>query len=163
MSAPPARRPPVLELAVLAADVEYDDAGQVENLVRPLHTVGLHANEEGGLPAPEFVLYVQMTDEEAHGPYPFRIEVRREETNTIIVPVLAEQAVTFASRYHPLSPFEHVFRLRGLVFPAPGWYAFHVMCRHVSMSDMPPQRPNAPPARAPRLRVVVEEPSEEQP
>jgi hypothetical protein len=142
------RKSPILDLAVLCSYVELDGQNQPFSLNEPLHTVLVSPDASGNLAAPEFALYVQMTDEDAHGTYDFTVEVRTD-TNVVIRHQSVEPVrVTFVKRYHPVRPFEHVFRLRGLVFPAPGVYNFHVMCGLASLSD----RPNA--TRPAKLRVV---------
>ncbi|HEX4611669.1 MAG TPA: hypothetical protein VH092_25965 [Urbifossiella sp.] len=142
------RKSPELDLAVLCSYVVLDGQSQPFSLNEPLHTVLAPADSTGKLPAPEFALYVQMTDEEAHGTYEFTVEVRTD-TNIVIRPAAVEPVrVTFVKRYYPVRPFEHVFLIRDLVFDAPGGYHFHVMCGHASMSD----RPNA--TRPAKLRVV---------
>lgn len=142
------RQPPVLDSILLCSYVEYDAQRQPFRLVEPLHTVVVTPDESGQLLAPEFALYVQMTDEDASGTYDFTVQVRTE-TNVIVRHATVEpMRVTFFSRYHPPSPLEHVFIIRDLVFPAPGVYHFHVMCGLASMSD----RPNA--TRPAWLRVI---------
>lgn len=141
------RKSPELDLLVLCSYVEYDGNGQPFRLVEPLHTVVVTPDEHGQLSAPEFALYVQMSDEDADGTFDFTVEVRTDDT---VIPHHSVEAtrMTFFSRIHPPRPFEHVFVIRDLVFHAPGDYHFHVMCGHASMSD----RPGAP--RAARLRVI---------
>jgi hypothetical protein len=142
------RKSPTLDLAVLCDSVGFDSQQRPFSLNAPLHTVIVTPDESGRLLAPEFALYVQMTDEDANGTFDFTVEVRTD-TNVIIRHATVEpMRVTFFSRYHPPTPLEHVFVLRDLVFPAPGWYHFHVMCGLASMSD----RPNT--TRPAKLRVI---------
>ncbi len=142
------RKSPILDLAVLCSYVGFDGQNQPSSLNEPLHTVLAPADGSGKLLAPEFALYVQMTDEDAHGTYDFTVEVRTD-SNVILRHLTVEAVrVTFVKRYYPVRPFEHVFVLRDLVFDAPGVYHFHVMCGLASMSD----RPNA--TRPAKLRVV---------
>lgn len=145
------RSPPSLDLIVLCSHIEFDGNKQPFALQEPLHTVLLEPDENGQLSAPELMLYVQMTDEDAQGTYRFRVEVRSE--SNIVLRELRDVGidVTFTSRVYPMRPFEHVFVIRGVVFPAPGVYHFHVMCGLASMSD----RPNA--TRPAKLRVVQAE------
>lgn len=146
------RKPPVLDLAVLCSYVTLDGESQPFGLNEPLHTVLAPADGEGQLPAPEFALYVQMTDEDAQSTYDFSVEVRTD-TNIVLRHVRVDPLrVTFVNRYYPVRPFEHVFHIRDLVFDAPGLYHFHVMCGHASMSERPGS------ARPAKLRVVKAEP-----
>jgi len=143
------RKSPTLDLLVLCSYVGYDGQQQPFSLNEPLHTVLAPADGSGKLPAPEFALYVQMTDEDAHGSFDFTVEVRNDTNDVVLRHLTVEPLrVTFGSRYYPVKPFEHVFVIRDLVFDAPGVYNFHVMCGLASMSD----RPNA--TRPAKLRVV---------
>lgn len=143
-----ANKPPTLDLLILCSHVVYDGNREPFSLNEPLHTVLAPADGSGKLPAPEFALYVQMTDEDAHGTFDFTVEVRTD-TNVVIRHLKVEPLrVTFGSRYYPVRPFEHVFVIRDLVFDAAGVYHFHVMCGHASLSD----RPDA--TRPAKLRVV---------
>jgi hypothetical protein len=145
------RTPPTLDLIVLCSHVDFTADGRPFSLHEPLNTVIVTPDDQGRLLAPEFMAYVQMTDEAANGTYEFAVEVRCEG---IRIPHLRvdPMQVTFGSRYYPPYPLEHVFVIRDLVFPAPAVYDFHIVCGHASMSD----RPAA--ARPARLRVIRAEP-----
>lgn len=138
---------------MLCSYVEYDADERPFSLNEPFHTVHIEPDANGQLAASELMLYVQMTDEDASGTFDFAIEVRTDTNVVIRNGRTNAERITFYSRYHPARAFEHVFLLRGLVFPAPGVYHFHVMCGHASLSD----RPNA--VRPARLRVVRHEPN----
>lgn len=147
------RVPPLLNLAVLCSYVEFDGNRRPFSLVEPLHTVALVPNQNGKLPAPEMVLYVQLDDDQAAGTFWFAVEVRT--ASGIVIPNgrSAPVEMAFAGPPDPLRLVEDVFPIRGLVFPEPGRYHFHVMCNHMSLHT----REQTPPA--PRLRVLPAEPS----
>lgn len=145
---PSARVAPRLDVAVLCSRVGYDADNRIVSLHEPLHTVALGPDALGRLLAPEFALYIVLVADNAQGDFEFSVEVRTE-SNVIIRPGRIERhPVSFASQYYPFAPFEHVFLIRDLVFPAPGWYHFHAMNRHASLSEHPDA------ARPPKLRVV---------
>jgi hypothetical protein len=145
------RKSPTLDLAVLCDSIDYDSEHRPFSLNAPLHTVLIEPDEQGKLSAPELMLYVQMTDDEAQGTFRFRVQVR-SGTNIVLNDFPASGLeVSFQSHLYPVAPFEHVFVLRGLVFPMPGVYHFHVMSGHASLSD----RENS--ARPAKLRVIAAE------
>ena len=151
------RKPPVLDAAILCAEVVRDANGATFALNEPLNTVVLAASADGRLALDELVLFVQMTDWEAQGTYTFSAEVRSDTGVVLAQPGDSAVQVTFASRYYPLAPFEHAFFIRYLIFPGPGVYHFHVMCGLASMSAREAC------AMAPKLFVVRAEPGDELP
>ncbi len=149
------RKPPVLDAAILCAEVVRDANDAVFALNELQHTVVVDPNEEGKLEAPELVLFVQMNDRDAQGTYEFGVEVRSDTGVIIPSETVSGVHVTFVSHYYPLYPFEHEFVFRRLVFPGPGVYHFHVMCGSASMSAREAC------AKAPKLYVVRAEPGDE--
>jgi hypothetical protein len=147
-----ARVPPALNLAVLCSYVEFDGTGRPFSLVEPLHTVALPPDPHGRLTDLDAMLYVQLDDENAFGTFWFTAEVRT--ASGIVIPGgrTRPAEVTFSGNPDPLRPYEHVFHLRWVVFPGPGWYHLHVMCNHLSLHG---QESAPPPVR---LRVIPAEP-----
>lgn len=149
------RHPPVLDVAVLCSKVVRDGNGNgnVFALNEPQHTVVVHPDARRKLSAPELMLFLQMTDWDACGTFEFRVEVHSDEGVILRGPPEDCVRVTFVPRTFPFYPFEHVFVLRGLVFPHPGCYDFHVMCGLAPDDDFKSMC-----ARAPRLHVIRGEP-----
>jgi hypothetical protein len=150
------RAPPRLHLAVLCSYVELDGNDQPFSLVEPMYGVAILPAANGRLPAPAMDLYVQLDDEHAAGTYWFSVQVRRADPQLPAGRIIDNgqtrpEEVTFAGGPDPLRPFEHVFTLRNLVFPEPGWYHFHVMCNHLSLHDRERSQPPL------RLRVMAAE------
>lgn len=142
------RVPPALNLAVLCSYVDLDADGRPFSIHEPLYALGIAPDERGKLPAPDFVVVIQLDDEHAVGTFWLTVEAR---TGTgIVLPGgrLPPVEVTFVGNPDPLVPFEHVFDVRGLVFPEPGRYYFHVMCNHIPLHVRDPI--SAPPC----LRVL---------
>jgi hypothetical protein len=145
------RVPPALNLAVLCSYVDFDADQRPFSLNEPLYALALIPAARGRLPGTEIELYVQFDDEHAKGTFWFSAEVRTP--SGIVIPGgRSDRAeLTFTGDPDPLVPVEHVFRLRVLVFPAPGRYHFHVMCNHLSLHE----RPSAPPPSV--LRILPAE------
>jgi hypothetical protein len=155
------RTPPRLHLGVLCSYVELDAKQQPFSLVEPLFGIAIQPDVNGALPAPDIELYVQLEDEHAAGTYWFAVEVRNPRDDRVPGGCIISNGrtkpveVTFAGNFDALAPFEHVFVLRGLVFPDAGWYHFHVMCNHFSMHEkertQPPLQLLVVPAEAPTV------------
>jgi hypothetical protein len=130
--------PPALNLAVLCSYVDLDAEQRPFSLHEALYALGLPPNTHGKLPAPEFVLVIQLDDEHAVGTFWITAEVRT--AGGVVLPHgrLTPVEMTFTGNPDPLVPFEHVFDVRGLVFPEPGRYYFHVMCNHISLHNRVP-------------------------
>jgi hypothetical protein len=134
----PARVPPALNLAILCSYVDLDADNRPFRLNEPLYAMGLAPDARGKLPAPEFVLVIQLDDEHALGTFWIRAEART--ASGFIIPGGQTQPVevTFDGNPDPMLPREFVFAYRGLVFPEPGRYYFHVMCNHISLHARDP-------------------------
>lgn len=133
-----ARILPALNLAVLCSEVIADADNRAFSLNEPLYAIGLVPDQHGKLPSKEFFLYVQLDDENALGTYWITAEARTMHDTVLPGGRLAPQEITFDGNPDPLLPRELVFRFRGLVFPGPGRYHFHVMCNHVSLHARDP-------------------------
>jgi hypothetical protein len=142
------RVPPALNLAVLCSYVDFDADNRPFRLNEPLYALGLVPDAGGKLPAPEFVVVIQLDDEHAVGTFWLTVEVRTASGFVIPGGRLPPYEATFSGSPDPLVPFEHVFDVRGLVFPEPGRYYFHVMCNHMSFHSRDPI------CAPPRLRVL---------
>ncbi|MBN9117768.1 MAG: hypothetical protein J0I06_01115 [Planctomycetes bacterium] len=132
------RVPPALNLAVLCSYVDLDADDRPFSLHEPLYALGIAPDARGKLPAPEFVLVVQLDDEHAIGTFWFTAEART--ASNIVLPNgrLIPQEATFDGNADPMRPRDLVFTFRGLVFPEPGRYHFHVMCNHTSLHGRDP-------------------------
>lgn len=147
------RVPPALNLAVLCSEVIIDANQRAFSLNEPLYALGVTPDPRGKLPSTEFLLYVQLDDEHALGTYWITAEARTTSDTVLPGGRLAPQEVTFDGNPDPMLPRELVFTFRGLVFPTPGRYYFHVMCNHMSLHGRDPI--NSPPC----LRVLPGEQS----
>ncbi|MBA4192642.1 MAG: hypothetical protein C0467_32135 [Planctomycetaceae bacterium] len=136
---------------MLCSYVEFDGDDRPFSLVEPLAALALTPDDRGKLWAPDVALYVQLEDEHAVGTFWVTAEVRT--ASGIVLPNgrLPPIEFTFTGDSDPLHPFEYVFDVRGLVFPEPGRYHFHVMCNHMSLHV----RDAAPPPN--RLWVIPSE------
>lgn len=146
------RLPPALNLAVLCSHVEFDGNRRPFSLIEPQYALGIVPDERGMLPVPEVALYVQLDDDQALGTFWFLVEVRTASGFVIPNGRTARAEITFTGNPDPLLAYEHVFDLRGLVFPEPGRYHFHVMCNHMSLNEhasIPPSRLRVMPAERP--------------
>jgi hypothetical protein len=132
------RVPPALNLAVLCSYVDTDAGNRPFRLNEPLYALGIAPDTHGKLPAPDFVLVIQLDDEHAIGTFWITAEVRTSGGLVLPHGRLSPVEMTFTGSPDPLVPFEHVFDVRGLVFPEPGRYYFHVMCNHISLHDRVP-------------------------
>ena len=132
------RVPPALNLAVLCSYVDFDADQRPFSLAEPLYALAVLPDERGRLPSEHFSLYIQLDDERAIGTFWIRAEARTPSgfilPNGRTPPVQA----TFNGNPDPVVPFELVFDFRGLVFPEPGRYYFHVVCNHMSLHDSAP-------------------------
>ena len=145
--------PPALNLAVLCSYVEFDAEQKPFSLVEPTHTISVAPDANGKLPASDFVVYVQLDDENALGTFWFSVEVRT--VSDIVLPGGRSRPVevTFDGQPDPLQLREEVFPVRAVVFPEPGRYHVHVMCNHLSLhsraNTQPPLRVRVMPAERP--------------
>ena len=127
---------PVLDLFVLCESVEFDEQDSVNKLVHPIHSAALEANPDGSLQAPDWELYFQLNDENATGTFHFIIEVRDENDQPVQFGRSLPITVVFQSHYLPITPFEHVLEVSGLVLPSPGTYHLHMLgCRAGASSE----------------------------
>jgi hypothetical protein len=138
------RTPPALNLAVLCSYVEFDANQRPFSLVEPTHSLSLVPELDGRLPAPELAVYVQLDDERASGTFWFSIEVRTGSGFILIGGRSRPVEIAFTGQPDPLQLHEDVFPVRGLVFPGPGRYYFHVMCNHLSLHSREHTQPPLP-------------------
>lgn len=124
---------PVLRLAVLCSHVEFDRDGAVFSLNEPVHTLRFPSGSSGRLSPPTMVLYLQLAD--GHGTFYIRAEVRNE-AGTVQYRSPRPFEVHFDGTQYRTEPAEVVLDLERLEFPGPGLYEFHVLCNHMSFSDM---------------------------
>lgn len=129
---------PALNAAVLCSYVEFDADQRPFSLAEPLFALAAEWDERGRLLSPHFSLYVQLDDEHALGTYWITAEARTASGFVLPNGRLLPQEVTFAGNPEPLRAVELVFDFRGLVFPEPGRYHFHVMCNHLSLHTRDP-------------------------
>lgn len=161
MSTASNRVPPRLHLAVLCSYVTFDADDQPFSVVEPMYGIGIAPDPDGRLRAPDLAVYLQLNDEEAAGVYWLSVEVRKPGDAHVptgrVIPNgrTPPQELFFPGDHDPLKAFEYVVHLRGLVFPEPGWYDFHVMCNHLSLHTVESTQPPL------RLRVVPAERSAE--
>jgi hypothetical protein len=132
------RTPPALNLAVLCSYVDLDADGRPFSLHEPLYALGITPTVRGKLPAPEFVFVVQFDDEHALGT--FWMSAQARTASGIVLPNGRTPPIemTFDGNPDPKVPRELVFAFRGLVFPEPGRYYFHMLCNHISLHDRDP-------------------------
>jgi hypothetical protein len=132
------RIPPALNLAVLCSYVEFDADNRPFSLAEPLYALALVPDDRGRLTSDHFSLYVQLDDEHALGAFWVAVEARTASGFVLPNGRTAPVEANFTANPDPMRPFEHVFDFRGLVFPEPGRYYFHVMCNHISLHDRTP-------------------------
>lgn len=148
-----ARLPPALNLAVLCSYVEFDGNQRPFSLVEPTHTISVVPDAYGKLPASDFVVYVQLDDENALGTFWFSVEVRTASGIVLHGGRSRPVEITFNGQPDPLHLYEDVFPVRSVVFPEPGRYHVHVMCNHLSLHSrehtQPPLRVRVIPAEQP--------------
>jgi hypothetical protein len=137
----------------LCSYVDFDADQRPFRLNEPLYALGIAPDLRGKLPAPEFVLVVQLDDEHALGSFWIRAEARTASGFVLPGSRTPPVGVTFDGNPDPLLPCELVYTFGGLVFPRPGRYYFHVICNHVSLHGRDPI--SSPPC----LRVLPGEPS----
>jgi hypothetical protein len=147
------RVPPALNLAVLCSYVDLDAHNRPFSLHEPLYALGIAPDTHGKLPAPEFLLVIQLDDEHAIGTFWTRVEARTASGIVLANGRTAPVEVTFDGNPDPMLPRELVFTFRDLVFPEPGRYYFHVLCNHMSLHGRDPL--SSPPC----LRVLPDEPA----
>lgn len=132
------RVPPALNLAVLCSYVDLDADNRPFSLHEPLYALGIAPDAHGQLPAPEFLLVVQLDDENAVGNFWVRAEVRTASGFVLPNGRMTPFSLAFDGYPDPMRGRELVFTFRGLVFPEPGRYYFHVLCNHMSLHGRDP-------------------------
>jgi hypothetical protein len=132
------RVPPALNLAVLCSEVVLDADRRPFSLNEPLYALAVLPNERGRLASKHFSLYVQLDDEHALGTFWITAEARTATGFVLPNGRTAPFEVTFTGNPDPVGPIELVFHFRGLVFPEPGRYYFHVLCNHMSLHGRDP-------------------------
>jgi hypothetical protein len=124
---------PVVRSLVVCEEIALDSVEPHRlNLLRVVNTIRASGNPTYPALVPNFAVFAVVTN--GRGEAEFWMEIRSADTDAVVYGT-ARQRVTFPA--DPLRLNGVSYRIRNLVFPAPGLYWIQLRCDGDLLADMP--------------------------